>query len=134
MIQIKYKTLNDGVEKTLNLPYADYYEPLEEGETYEACGIEKHLDLRDYLTINNSEISAIEVTSLQHINRVEYGEKNSITQHTIYKDKTEMLVMQSEIEPGVIHHIKLIKYGDERWLTSEINLIHDATGQIIDIK
>ncbi len=45
-----------------------------------------------------------------------------------------MLVVQSRIKTGIIHHVKLLRSGNGDWNTKEINIIEDNEGKVTDIR
>lgn len=134
MITIKVKVKGEEKERELILSYAEYYDPLEEGETYQKDGVAKYIDEREYLSFDKNEVSQLSVSTLDYNNFIIYGDKSSITEHTIFNNGEEMLVIQDEIEPGVTHHVKLKKSSFGKWEPNNIELIYDKTATIVSLK
>ena len=49
-------------------------------------------------------------------------------------DGEEMIIVQSNIEPQVVHSVKLIKLNNREWTPSLIELIYNKTANVIDLK
>ncbi|WP_444942906.1 hypothetical protein ACJJIK_12340 [Microbulbifer sp. ZKSA006] len=133
MIEINYQTFQEPTRKTVKIPFDRFYDELENGETYEKDGVERYLDHREYIKVDNDRVSYLSIKTPNYSNKIEYGEGGSITQHTVYPDSSEMLVFQSFIEPNVIHSVKVTK-NNGVWSSSRIELIYDDEPKIVDIK
>ncbi|WP_444944355.1 hypothetical protein ACJJIK_04555 [Microbulbifer sp. ZKSA006] len=133
MIEINYQTFQDPTRKTVKIPFDRFYDELENGETYEKDGVERYPDHREYIKVDNDRVSYLRIKTPNYSNKIEYGEGGSITQHTVYPDSSEMLVVQSFIEPNVIHSVKVTK-NNGVWSSSRIELIYDDEPKIVDIK
>ncbi|WP_413665453.1 hypothetical protein ACG1BZ_09770 [Microbulbifer sp. CNSA002] len=133
MIEITFQTFQDPTCKMVQIPFDRFYDELEHGETYEKDGVERYLDHREHINVDNDSVSYLSVKTPNYSNKIEYGKRGSITQHAIYPDSSEMLVVQSLIEPNVIHSVKVTKRNGE-WSSSCIELIYDDEPKIVDIK
>jgi len=135
LVLIRYLTWDTKVEKAIKLSDKDYYEPLDEGESYERNGVPRFLDDREYLHIDKMRIQKLTVISCTLTSVTTYGRNGSLTQHSIFPDLSEMLVVQSNVEDNKIHSVKLSKQpASNEWETSEIVLIHDKNGSLTNIK
>ena len=134
MVEIEFKLKNSQKREKLVLEYEEFFDPISPCETYESDGVPKFLESRDYINISNSHIEQIKVKYFGEITIKNYGSKNSLTQHTVYKDGSEMLVVQSFINNDIVHSVKLNKDQGQDWQNTDTLLISDSKGTVKSVK
>ena len=130
MIELKYQLFNSSEITVLEIPYTDFFDPIDPDETYELDGIQKYSDLSSYVEVNPKDIQQIQASVFGEYTTQTFDENGGLLQHTIYNDGLEMIVIQNLLDSKNLHSVKLLKSKGGNWHTDSIVVINDEVGSV----
>ena len=133
-VRIEYRLRDDDLRRDKTLTFEEFYDPLEEGETFLEHGVVRHVDFRDFLDVDPAKVRSLRLETPAYRHTALYGARGGRLQHTVYVDDgSEMLVVEDELEPDVSHFVKLLREKDGDWTADDVSRLDDRTAEIVDL-
>lgn len=128
-IVISYK-VNDDLEKQITLTPEEYFDPIDEDETYENDAIPKYNHAEEYLGISTNllEWTELEIseTEQSHCIRTQYfDEGKSWMSHRKDLDGYEEIIVMSQLNNVDTHISRVHKKANEHWQVNLVSVITD---------
>ena len=129
-IEIHYVRRWTSELQVMALSPDEYFDPVEQGESYEEDGIPKHNHAEGYLGLPISQLIWTEIhvmgTSEDHIIRTEYSETGKATMiHRLDADGYEEMIHFTQLTRASCHIIRTWKRGSGGWSVCLNSLIED---------
>lgn len=128
-IRICYKT-KDELEKSIDLTPEEYFDPIDEDETYENDAIPKYNHAEEYLEISTNLLEwteiAVSETNQSHCIRTQYSDNGkSWMSHRKDLSGYEEIILSSQINSSNVHIARIHKDGNENWQVNYDGVITD---------
>lgn len=132
-VRIEYRLRDDERRREKEIPFEDFYDSLEEGETFSEHGVVRHVDFREFLDAEPAAVESLRLETPHYRHSARYGDHHGLLQHTVYRDGSEMLVVQDDLEPDVTHFVKLLRERSGEWRPDDVSRLDDRTAEIVDL-
>ncbi|MCU0239727.1 MAG: hypothetical protein MUC29_09810 [Pyrinomonadaceae bacterium] len=128
-IKIHYK-IKDELEKYVDLTPEEYFDPIDEDETYENDAIPKFNHAEEYLEISTEmlEWTNIEISETnrgQSIKTQYFDEGKSWMIHRKDLDGYEEIILSSQLNSSNVHIARVHKDNNENWQVNYDGVITD---------
>ncbi|MBX7171115.1 MAG: hypothetical protein K1X72_09165 [Pyrinomonadaceae bacterium] len=128
-IVISYKVIDD-LEKQITLTAEEYFDPIDEDETYENDAIPKYNHAEEYLEIATNLLEwteiAVSETKQSHCIRTQYfDEGKSWMSHRKDLYGYEEIVLSSQLNSSNVHIARIHKDDNENWQVNYDGVITD---------
>jgi hypothetical protein len=128
-IEIHYK-VRDELEKHIVLSPEEYFDPIDEDETYENDAIPKYNHAEEYLGISTESlewtlIKINETTQGQTIRKQYFDKGNSFMFHRKDSDGYEEIIISSQLNISNVHVARVHKDDNENWQVNYDGVITD---------
>ena len=131
-VSLTYQLHDHGEPQKLELSPADFFDPLEAGESFWDDAVERHLLLHEYLGVEPARVkwmvARVSDGGRTRLTRAQYLDgDNVLMQHTVDEHQGEEIILSTRLPTGESHTIRVLKPGDASWSVTANMLIHDAS-------
>lgn len=118
-IEIHYQTLTNPKSQIVELKPEEYFDPIEENETFEADGIPKFNFTEEYLDISVQDLQwtdiLIQGTDHDHNLRTTYYKGGHSMWHSKNTDGTEEMCIATQISESELNIVRMSKTLNSSW-------------------
>lgn len=137
-IRIRYRRRDETDTRLLHLSPDEYFDPLEDGETYSVRSVAKYQDDFAYTPHPADELSwtvleIVDGNSWWRVRTQLLDGKRSMMTHSEASDGDEEIIHTTEIRPGCCHIIRTFKQRGMSWTVLMNSLIFDQPSQASDL-